>query len=181
MPIKVKTPSEWGVIDDVDWVPSTKDFDALKAKVETLSQKVTSFERTLSSVKESVKTAESMIMKHADSLKAFRRDMLAELTDGDWKMIIDQTVSDAVRTLESTLKGLGGIGATEISSAVAKQMNDEQDLTAEKAAEEAKKKSSLKKVRSKRMPKTARASSWKGAWKNEWEKAIRQSGKSKVK
>ena len=181
MPIKVKTPSEWGVIDDVDWVPSTKDFDALKAKVETLSQKVTSFDRTLSSVKQSVKAAESMIMKQTDSLKAFRRDMLAELTDGDWKMIIDQTVSDAVRTLEFTLKSLGEVGATEISSAVARQMNEDLDLTAEKGAEEAKKRSSLKKVRSKRMPKATRASSWKGAWKNEWEKAISKSGKSKVK
>lgn len=121
MPIRVVTNSHL-TGDDTVLVPSVKEFKALQAENSQLRRELTAIKSSASSLQRMVKSIQSSVVALKTTLRALRQDIKKELSDGEWKKILDRATQEATQQLEATMSCVSTAGASQLSEGIAAKM-----------------------------------------------------------
>ena len=123
MPIRVVTNSHL-TGDDTTLVPSVKEFKALQAENSQLKRELTAIKSSASSLERMVKSIQSSVAALKTTLRTLRQDIKKELSDGEWKKILDRAMQDATQQLEATMRSVSAAGVSQLSEGIAVKMRE---------------------------------------------------------
>ena len=118
MPIRVVTNSHL-TGDDTTLVPSVKEFKALQAENSQLKRELTAIKSSASSLERMVKSIQSSVTALKTTLRTLRQDIKKELSDGEWKKILDRATQ---RQLEAAMSCVSTAGVSQLSEGIAMKM-----------------------------------------------------------
>ena len=121
MPIRVVTNSHL-TGDDTTLVPSVKEFKALQAETSQLRRELTAIKSSASSLQRMVTSIQSSVVALKTTLRTLRQDIKKELSDGEWKKILDRATQEATQQLETTMSCVSTVGVSQLSEGIAVKM-----------------------------------------------------------
>lgn len=114
--------------DDTTLVPSIKEFKALQAENSQLKRKLTAIKSSASSLERTLKSLQSNVTPLKTTLRTLRQDIKNELSDGEWKKILEREARAATQQLETSMSCLSAVKASLISEGIAEKMGKEQSV-----------------------------------------------------
>ncbi len=125
MSTKVVSESHTFGDDDYTWVPSTAEFEELSETVKALSRQLTNVSTATNAVDRRVESQDKKVASLVEKMTSLsnvvettKREIKAELTDGEWKSALQNIVKDATATFEAKLRDAGRFSADKISELV---------------------------------------------------------------
>ena len=121
MPIRVVTNSHL-TGDDTTLVPSVKEFKALQVENSQLKRELNAIKSSVSSLERMVKSIQSSVTALKTTLRTLRQDIKKELSDGEWKKILDRATQEATQQLEAAMSCVSTAGVSQLSEGIAVKM-----------------------------------------------------------
>ena len=121
MPTKVVSESHM-TGDDYTMVPSVKEFKTLQSEIHELKREVTVLKSSGAAFERVVKSIQGSVTILKNTMRTLKGDIRKELTDGDWKKILEREVRAATQQLESSMSCLSTVSASKISEGIAEKM-----------------------------------------------------------
>ena len=103
MPTKVVSAVHGWTSEDYTMVPSVKEFKALQAENGQLKRELNAIKSSASLLERTLKSLQSNVTALKTTLRTLRQDIKNELSDGEWKKILDRTMQEATQRLEATI------------------------------------------------------------------------------
>lgn len=122
MPTKVVSAVHGWTSEDYTMVPSVKEFKALQAENGQLKRELNAIKSSASLLERTLKSLQSNVTALKTTLRTLRQDIKNELSDGEWKKILDRTMQEATQRLEATINCASTVSASRISEGVAEKM-----------------------------------------------------------
>ena len=126
MPTKVVSAVHGWTSEDYTMVPSVKEFKALQAENGQLKRELNAIKSSASLLERTLKSLQSNVTALKTTLRTLRQDIKNELSDGEWKKILDRTMQEATQRLEATINCASTVSASRISEGVAEKMGEGQ-------------------------------------------------------
>ena len=118
MPTKVVSAVHGWTSEDYTMVPSVKEFKALQAENGQLKRELNAIKSSASLLERTLKSLQSNVTALKTTLRTLRQDIKNELSDGEWKKILDR----ATQQLEATMSCVSTAGASQLSEGIAAKM-----------------------------------------------------------
>lgn len=128
MPTKVVSAVHGWTSEDYTMVPSVKEFKTLQAEIRGLRREIAAMKSSGSALERPVKSMQGSVAPLKNSMRTLKRDVFKELTDGEWKKILEREARAATQQLETSMSCLSAVKASLISEGIAKKMCKEQPL-----------------------------------------------------
>ena len=128
MPTKVVSAVHGWTSEDYTMVPSVKEFKALQAEIRELRREIAAMKSSGSALERSVKSMQGSVTPLKNSMRTLKRDIFKELTDGEWKKILEREARAATQQLETSMSCLSAVKASLISEGIAEKMGKEQSV-----------------------------------------------------
>ena len=122
MPTKVVSAVHGWTSEDYTMVTSVKEFKALQAENSQLRRELTAIKSSASSLERIVKSIQSSVTSLRTNLRTLKQDIKNELSDGEWKKILDRAAQEATQQLEATMSCVSTAGVLQLSEGIALKM-----------------------------------------------------------
>ena len=123
MPTKVVSAVHGWTSEDYTMVPSVKEFKALQAEIRELRREIAAMKSSGSALERSVKSMQGSVTPLKNSMRTLKGDIFKELTDGEWKKILQREVHIATQQLEASMNCVSAAGASRISEGISVGMH----------------------------------------------------------
>ncbi len=115
--------------DDYTWVPSTEEFEALSESVKELARKITDVSTAIDAVERRAENQDKKLSSLAikvtnvgNALNAGKEAIISELTDGEWKSVLQNAVKSVTLAFENKFRNASQVSVSQISKLVEHEM-----------------------------------------------------------